>query len=190
MRHFQASFFEFTIGNAFPYEERFSIRVDDPTLLPASATEPELRVVSDPIEARTLRCTLPPACEDAGLKMLFGTDPASANARQAAELLDTPQFRTHGEIILQPGERITLPLVFLSMQVRHQRTSHCLSSPFSSTPIYAICRLVLLLQMELACQCQALTPELSRFSARVLLSAMPQACLLSFLLLMRFNRER
>lgn len=109
----QAAFFEFTLRNPFTYEERFVVRIDDPICPPAahSAAPPELRVIADMAEARLLRSTLPRACADAGFAIASGTSAA------VVELLDTPQFRAHGELLLQPGEHITLPLVFLSMQV-------------------------------------------------------------------------
>lgn len=90
--------------------------MDDPAAAAAPTRTPELRIVSDPTEARILQRTLTPACADSGLSGLAGS--AAGPVRAAADLLDTPQFRTHGELLLQPGERVALPLVFLSMQVR------------------------------------------------------------------------
>ena len=137
----QAAFFEFTLRNPFTYEERFVVRIDDPTCPAHSAAPPELRVITDMAEARVLRSTLPRACADAGLAVVSGAsvDPGFSGARAGAvaELLDTPQFRAHGELLLQPGEHITLPLVFLSMQVSDATigarfTSACaLRSPMS-----------------------------------------------------------
>lgn len=103
--------------NPFPYEERFVIRVDDPAAA-ALAAVPELRIISDPSEARALQRSLMPACADSGLAGLAGA--AAGLVRAAADVLDTPQFRAHGEVLLQPGERVALPLVFLSMQVREE----------------------------------------------------------------------
>lgn len=105
--------------NPFAYEESFVLRIDDPTVLPSSATGPEFRIVHDPVEARSLRSVLPVACSDAGETMIqahaAGQGPTSIRA--ASEALDTPQFKAHGIVLLQPGERLVLPLVFLSMQV-------------------------------------------------------------------------
>ena len=95
------SFFEHTIINPLPHDDRISVNISDPC--------GELALVTDLAQWNHLREFARPSCEDQGLESLrrYQSIPRDGGPRQLA-------FTSDNDLILRPGEVVTLPFVFVS----------------------------------------------------------------------------
>eukprot|EP01138_Halocafeteria_seosinensis_P015509 gb/GECG01015827.1/.p1 GENE.gb/GECG01015827.1/~~gb/GECG01015827.1/.p1 ORF type:complete len:2154 (+),score=273.56 gb/GECG01015827.1/:1-6462(+) len=98
----EISFFEHTVINPLPHDDRVQITIDDPF--------GELRLVSNPSQWQYLLDHLSPQSPDKGLEYLKHNYPSAVGSQRSLRQPFTPE----GELMLRPGEAITLPFIFIS----------------------------------------------------------------------------